>query len=164
MATFVKIASVEVGSSGASSISFASIPDTYTDLLIKASVRFDGTTDWFYGSFNGDATGFTLKYVQANGATAYSGAITNHFGLGAKSTWDAGTFSSTEIYISNYTSSNYKSISTETVQERNATTVATHFHAQLWSNTAPITSITLAPTPDIFVQYSTATLYGIKKS
>ena len=39
MATFTKIASATVGSGGASSIEFTSIPSTYTDLVIKLSMR-----------------------------------------------------------------------------------------------------------------------------
>ena len=163
-ANYVLLEKITVGAAGASSVTFSGIPQTgYTDLVIKASVRFTGTTDWFYGSFNGDATSFTARYIQGNGATAFSSTLTNHFGLGGKSSYTANTFASTEIYIPNYTSSNYKSISTESVQENNATTVAAHFHAQLWSNTAAITSITLAPSGDSFNANSTFYLYGVAK-
>jgi hypothetical protein len=163
-ANYVLLEKITVGAAGASSVTFSGIPQTgYTDLVLKASVRFTGTTDWFYGSFNGDATSFTARYVQGNGATAFSGTLTNHFGLGGKSSYTANTFASTEIYIPNYTSSNYKSISTDSVQENNATTVAAHLHAQLWSNTAAITSITLAPSGDSFDAKSTFYLYGVAK-
>jgi hypothetical protein len=37
--TFIKIASVTVGSGGAASMDFTSIPSTYTDLVIKVSTR-----------------------------------------------------------------------------------------------------------------------------
>ena len=37
--TFVKIATVTVGSGGAATIDFSSIPSTYTDLCIKHSLR-----------------------------------------------------------------------------------------------------------------------------
>jgi hypothetical protein len=163
-ANYVLLEKITVGAAGASSVTFSGIPQTgYTDLVVKTSVRFTGTTDWFYGSFNGDATSFTARYVQGNGSTAFSGTLTNHFGLGGKSSYTANTFSSTEIYIPNYTSSNYKSISTDSVQENNATTVAAHLHAQLWSNTAAITSITLAPSGDTFDANSTFYLYGVAK-
>jgi hypothetical protein len=163
-ANYTLLEKITVGAAGASSVTFSGIPQTgYTDLVVKASVRFTGGTDWFYGSFNGSSANFTARYIQGNGATAFSGTLTNHFGLGAKNTYTANTFSSTEIYIPNYTSSNYKSISTESVQENNATTVATHFHAQLWSDTSAITSITLAPSGDTFDANSTFYLYGVAK-
>jgi hypothetical protein len=163
-ANYVLLEKITVGAAGASSVTFSSIPQTgYTDLVLKASVRFTGGTDWFYGSFNGSSANFTLKYLQGNGSTAFSGTITNHFGLGGKNTYTANTFSSTDIYIPNYTSSSFKSISTETVQENNTATVATHFHAQLWSDTSAITSITLAPSGDSFDANTTFYLYGVAK-
>jgi hypothetical protein len=163
-ANYVLLEKITVGAAGASSVTFSNIPQTgYTDLLLKASVRFTGGTDWFYGSFNGSSDNFTARYVQGNGATAFSSTLTTHFGLGAKNSYNANTFSSTQIYIPNYRSSNNKSISTETVQENNVTNVATHFHAQLWSNSAAITSITLAPSGDSFDANSTFYLYGVAK-
>ena len=54
--TFIKIASVTVGSGGASSIDFTSIPSTYTDLVVVHSLR--GTNAAVYQQariqFNGD--------------------------------------------------------------------------------------------------------------
>ena len=164
-ANYILLASQTVGAVGASSVTFSNIPQTgYTDLVVKASVRFAGTTDWFYGSFNGDATSFTARYVQGAGNSNFSSTLTNHFGLGGKSTQTASTFSSTDIYIPNYKSSNYKSISTESAQENNATAASAHFHGQLWSNTAAISSITFAPASDTFAQYSSFYLYGISAS
>ena len=39
--TYTLISSVTVGAGGASSIDFTSIPATYTDLLVKFSLRTD---------------------------------------------------------------------------------------------------------------------------
>ena len=39
--TFTKIASVSVGSGGAATMSFTSIPSTYTDIVVKLSARGD---------------------------------------------------------------------------------------------------------------------------
>jgi len=75
-------------------------------------------------------------------------------------TYTANTFASAEIYIPNYTSSNYKSLSVDFVGENNATTSYQYFTAGLFSNTSAITSLVIDGT-DNFVQYSTATLYGI---
>jgi hypothetical protein len=58
----------------------------------------------------------------------------------------------------NYTSSNYKSISANTVNERNATAVTMELAAILWSNTAAITSIALTPAAGNFAEHSTAYL------
>ena len=58
--TYTLIASNTVGSGGAASISFSSIPSTYTDLLVKISTR-DNT-----GSFNDMLLTF-------NGSGSYTG-------------------------------------------------------------------------------------------
>ncbi len=72
------------------------------------------------------------------------------------------TFANAELYIPNYTSSNYKSASTDSVTENNATSALAIMTAGLWSNTAAITSITLTPdSATNFVQYSTFSLYGL---
>lgn len=82
---------------------------------------------------------------------------------------NANTFSNTEIYIPNYTSSNYKSVSSDSVQEANDTTNNNMWLlAGLWSNTGAITQIDIGADDTSssynFLQYSTFTLYGIKNS
>jgi hypothetical protein len=76
----------------------------------------------------------------------------------------ASVFSSGEMCIPNYTGSSYKSFSTDSVQENNATLSRLVLVAGLWSDTAAVTSITLTAAAGLFVQYSSATLYGIKNS
>ena len=50
--TFEQITTVTVGSGGASSIDFTSIPQTYTDLVIKTSARNTSTSTTMYLEFN----------------------------------------------------------------------------------------------------------------
>jgi hypothetical protein len=80
------------------------------------------------------------------------------------STDTANTFGNTDIYIPNYAGSANKSVSVDTVEENNGTTARALLGAILWSNTAAITALGLTPVSGSFVQYSTATLYGIKNS
>jgi hypothetical protein len=77
------------------------------------------------------------------------------------STATANTFSNGEIYIPNYTSSNFKSVSADNVQENNATAADGYLVSGLWSNTSPINSISIASGSN-FAQHSTFHLYGIK--
>ena len=44
--TYTLISSVTVGSGGAASIEFTSIPADYTDLLLKVSMRCAGSQQW----------------------------------------------------------------------------------------------------------------------
>lgn len=167
MATYIKIASVAVGGAGAANISFTSIPATYTDLILQCSLRDNtGNVGNFANiSLNSSGTGFTSRYVNGNGSTTSSGSGFGQLIIeynGNSST--ANTFGSGEIYFPNYRSSNNKSYSGTSVTENNATTAYADMAAGLWSNTAAITTITLTPNTGSFVQYSTATLYGISNA
>jgi len=170
--TFVKIASVTVGSGGASSIDFTSIPGTYTDLCLKVSAR--------------DARAVVASSIvlQINGSTAASGSYRRIYGDGSAAFSDsssgdttvqsghsdgnsatANTFGNVEIYIPNYAASANKTFSSDGVAETNATATYMSMVAGLWANTAAITQITIKPATAVnFLQYSSATLYGIKSS
>jgi len=170
MANMIPISTVTVGSGGASSIDFTSIPQTYTDLVIKISARNDraNVVDYYKVKFNSSATSYSERVVYGNGTNPTSesnNATTYAFNFainGASST--ASTFSNTEFTIPNYTSANFKSYSTDAVTENNATTAYAALTGGLWSNTAAITSISFESANFAnFVQYSTATLYGIRK-
>ena len=167
--TFTKIASNTV-STAVSSITFSSIPATYTDLVIKVSARATYAANFqdINIRFNGSATGYSSRLLQGDGSAATSannasGALVwGANSVSANAT--ANTFSNGEVYIPNYTSANFKSISTDSVTENNATAAYIQVAAGLWSNTAAITSIEMYLGAGNYVQYSTFTLYGIKNS
>lgn len=173
--TYEAIATVTVGSGGAATIEFTSIPASYTDLAIKLSGR--STLGQIFGGgtlrFNNDSaqTKYNTRRVYGDGSTASSNswtAGTDSDGIkgwnvvGANAT--ASTFSSQDFYIPNYAGSTNKSVSIDEVTENNATTSFAGCFAGIWFNTAAITSIQLvANSGTTFTQHSTATLYGIKK-
>jgi hypothetical protein len=166
MATYTLIASTTVGAGGASSIDFTSIPATYTDLLVKFSLRTD-VNGWrnIQLKLNTATTNFTIKALEGNGASASSSSDTiGYLGTAGGTNITASTFVNGELYIPNYASSNNKSYSVDNVSENNATTAYASLVAGLWSNTAAITSIGITPSAGSWVQYSTAYLYGIKNS
>jgi hypothetical protein len=74
----------------------------------------------------------------------------------------ANTFGNSSIYIPNYSGATNKSYSADGVNETNATQAFQELDASLWSNTASITQVTLSVENGNFVQYSSATLYGVK--
>ena len=163
--TYTLIASNTVGSGGASSVTFSSIPSTYTDLLVTCSVRMNASSSPFYLYFNASTSNYTDKRLTGNG-TAASSSSSSSARVGNYNGTDttANTFSSHSIYIPNYASSNYKSVSVDSVSENNATAAFAQLLADLWSDTAAITSIKLEEGSASFVQYSTFYLYGISKS
>lgn len=167
-ANYVLLEKVTVGSAGASSVTFNNIPQTgYTDLVIKVSAR--GTNTLYGGigsnnfvSFNGSAANFSGIYLEGAGTgTPSSGAGAKFFSSRNDASSTASTFASSDIYIPNYASANYKSYSADEAIENNATAAYTDLIAGLWSNTAAITSITITPDLGSYVQYSTFTLYGV---
>lgn len=167
MATYIKIASNTVGSGGAASVTFSSIPSTYTDLVVKLSLRNGTNADNSLGmSFNASSANFTSKYIQGSGSAAYSFSRSDYFQLAIvnESSSTANTFASADVYIPNYRSSNYKSFSIDTATENNSSSANMELVAGLWSNTAAITSITFTAGAGSFAQYSTATLYGISNA
>ena len=167
--TFVKIASVTVGAGGSASVTFSSIPSTYTDLCMKYSLRLDSNPQsnaWcsITVGLNGSSSSFTYRMVYGTGSSAASQTGTTEIAWVDSSVATANTFGNAETYFPNYAGSNNKSFSTDFVQEHNSSSAIAGLVASLWSNTAAITSITLSPPSGNFAQYSTAVLYGIKNS
>jgi hypothetical protein len=165
--TFVKIQTITAGSAVAS-FDFTSIPQTYTDLKLVMSLRSTRATysdDDFYININGLTTNQTTRYIQGSGSSTGSFTGTRWSGLiPANGAATASVFGNAELYIPNYTSANNKSSFVDAVHETNATTAYQRLHANLWSQTAAITQLTIVCADGNLVQYSTATLYGIKSS
>lgn len=166
MSTYIKIATVTVGAGGQASIGFTSIPSTYTDLCLKASVRCSDNIDYGQISFNASTANFSSKRLEGDGASALSISRTDSYIISTynPSGSTASTFNNMEFYIPNYAGGTNKSFQLDGVFETNATSARMTMNAFLWSQTAAINAISFAPATGFFVQYSSATLYGIKKS
>jgi hypothetical protein len=163
------IETITVGSGGAASIEFTSIPQTYTDLMLVYSARGArvAASEDLYIRFNGLSTNLSSRVVFGNGASAasFSDASINYIGQLPANTATSSVFGNGSIYIPNYTSATAKSMSGDAVTENNATTAITALAAGLWNATSPITQINLyASVSGSFLQFSSASLYGISKS
>lgn len=168
MANTYTLIQAQTLASSAASVTFSSIPATFTDLLLRISARNTSTGGDCVITFNGSASSYTNKILTGNGTAASStaGSITGLDSELVPSSYTASTFSNSDVYIPNYLStSNSKSVSIDTVSENNAATAYADFIAGLWAATpAAITSITCTPNANNFAQYSTFYLYGIKNS
>ena len=150
------------------SVTFSSILGTYTDLLIKITARSDGAFANMLMQFNGVTSGYSWRSLRGNGSSTSSSNSGSDQGIYLgdfdASGDTASTFGNGEVYIPNYSSSNYKSVSVDSVSENNATTAYTHFVAGLFPNTAAITSITFFSGTGSLVSGCSFYLYGIKNS
>jgi hypothetical protein len=166
--TYKALQTVTVGAGGAASITFSNIPQTYTDLVIKASARTTraAVEDGMGLYFNSDTSSYTWRTLFGTGSSVSS--VTQAVGYGT--TWvsrvdgnnaTSNTFANVEIYIPNYIFSNLKPYNVDGVTENNATEAYSNLTAPLFSSTAAITSATLVGGNAPFAQYSTFTLYGV---
>ena len=160
------IARQTVGAGGAASVTFSNIPQTFTDLKIVMSAKSDlsaGGGGQVVRIKPNNSTSTSGKFLSGNGSSASSG---NDDFIGSQpSDWTANTFGNTDIYITNYRSSNFKSFSSDGVGENNATRADAWLTAGLWSSNDPITSIVLTPYyATNFLELSDFSLYGISNS
>jgi hypothetical protein len=178
--TFTLIGSYVIGAGGASNFTFSSIPATYTDLKIVGSTRITGTGE---GSnppiargqiiFNGSGGDYTVQMLYglpnavptAASAGGGPGSTSFYASSSVSSLGTAGVFSSFEFYIPNYTASSIKMFGIDDATENDAVATTLDICMIYWSGTSAITSIALQPYGGgTYAQYSTAYLYGIKKS
>lgn len=163
------VQSITVGAGGAANIEFTSIPQTGTHLLIALSSRNSIAGYAVTMSFNGStATNYAVQVLYGDGANGkYAQRLTTQpsLELGASSggTDTANIFGMHEIIIYDYTSSQTKSISVNSVSETNTSANAYQtFVAGEWLLTDAISSILLKPGGTAtFAQYTSASLYRI---
>jgi hypothetical protein len=158
----------------AASVTFTSIPQTYTDLILKISARSTSTagSDIYANlkiQFNSDTgNNYNGILLFANLGSAGSGSYTsqsgNLFSYANGNVTTASTFSNGEVYIPNYTGSNQKISSVDCVVENNATNGFVEFAAERWTGTSAITTIDVVSLYGSHTADSTFYLYGIKNS
>jgi hypothetical protein len=174
MATTCKLIAKNVLGSNTGTVTFSSIPGTYTDLLLLVSARSTRTpaTTGQLGSLqvrpNAATTNLSTRWLRGNGSAAASStdtALDFPIGPDDATNWTADTFTSVEIYIPNYAGSTNKSLSGITTIETNGATSYMYAVAGLWSSTAAITSVDLVEGgSNNFKSGSSFFLYGITKA
>jgi hypothetical protein len=164
------ISSVTVGVGGSASMTFTSIPQTYTDLTLVISARSlaGGYNATLYLEVNSDVSvNYITRFLQGDGSAVGSGSNTaiTQFNLGRHSgaSSTANSFGSTKVLIPNYTGAANKTISAESVSEHNDPQAFQVFAAGQFPKTTAITSLRIFDNGGGFAQYSTAYLYGTLK-
>jgi hypothetical protein len=151
----------------AASIEFTSIPQDATDLVLKMSLRYNGTPGSpqqpVSFSFNSSGTNKTSRVLYGDGSGVASSSYTEFYDWINTTSTTSNTFSNGELYITNYAGSTNKSALVDGVIENNTTPSWLQIGTLLWSNTAAITSIQIAGIAYSLVAGSTISLYKITR-
>lgn len=154
--------STTTASGSVSSVTFSSIPSTYTDLVIVSNIGIV-SSDTLIIQLNGDTgANYTRTYLSANGTAANSGKTISETWINLSNqdtpTTNAGGYIQIANFL-NYANSNiYKTV----IGRSGAATSGTTEAAGLWKNTNAITSITMRTVSQNFTSGSTFTLFGVK--
>ena len=159
-ATYEPIETQSLGTAQAS-VTFSSIPATYTDLVLVANGLASGNTGVGM-QFNGDtANNYSATFLEGSGASAISErqSSVSFIRVAWNSLWDTSTIANIVINIQNY--SNTTTYKTSLNRSNNSARYVEGI-VGLWRSTAAINSINLVTTSANFAAGSTFTLYGIK--
>jgi hypothetical protein len=155
--TYEAIATQTLGSAAAS-VTFSSIPQTYTDLMLIIIGNAGGSTSASM-RFNSDTgTNYSNTYAQGDGS-----GVGNFRDVNVTSNWAGSFYNTTTPSTAKHSIMNYANTTTfkSSIIRADYGIGFTVIAAQLWRNTAAITSITLA-TGANFSTGATFSLYGIK--
>ena len=157
------IATSTVGSGGAASITFSSIPSTYTHLQVRAIGKptSAGGQEILF-TLNGD-TGSNYNSHQLYGSG--SSAVANAKGTSANgwvTYWDNAQFGPFVMDVLDYKNTNkYTTTRSLGGHDLNGSGFIL-FRSGLWMNTAAVTSISIFASSGNLAEYSQFALYGIK--
>lgn len=168
--SYESIATIDVGAGGVSSVTFSSIPSTYSHLQIRVLANgVYSATDYHDISlqFNSDTgANYAWHRVRGNGTNAATGgAASANFGnanyIGVSSTANS-MFGASIIDVLDYKdTSKYKTFKAFGGFDSNGGGGGVGLTSSLWMNTSAITSIKLYSTLGDLRQYSSFALYGV---
>ncbi len=166
--SYESIATTTVGAGGTSTITFSSIPSTYSHLQIRILSRSTFATfntSVIIRANSDSASNYSYHSLSGDGASASSyGVATDTLGIsqmypGASAT--SGIFGTGVIDILDYANTNkYKTIRSLAGYDRNGAGIIA-FMSSGWRSTSAISTLTFT-TDGNFAQYTSIALYGIK--
>ena len=171
--SFESIATATVGSSGQSTITFSSIPQTYTHLQIRGILKSNRPSSdysgWAWVSVNGSqGNKYHTLYCDGSSISSYTGTPATDVGLILSATGSTSAasniFSTCIIDILDYKNTNKtKVLRMFSGAETNTSGAIMTFTSYLVNSTSAITSISIGGTDSTnLLQYSSLALYGIK--
>jgi hypothetical protein len=162
--TYEPIATQTLGSAAAT-VTFSSIPSTYTDLVLVLQGKSALSTDDFQLYFNSDTGGnYSLTTLIGTGSTATSARysnLSNGFYI-SRPGWTSAGFTTTILNFMNYanTTTNKTVLFRSGANDNSSGYNGTEAEVALWRSTAAITSFTIDGGGNIAAG-SNFTLYGI---
>jgi hypothetical protein len=161
--TYEPIATQTVAST-TGAVTFSSIPQTYTDLMLVSS-RSQTSAARLYVRFNNDTSNlYSDVWLSSDGANAFAGKDTGQSGISIGGIWNGTTtttWAANITHIMNYrNTTTFKSTLTKDANDKNGSgTVETMIG--LYRSTSAITTVNVFGGSN-FAVGSTFTLYGIK--
>ena len=163
-ATYEPIATTTLGSTSAT-ITFSSIPATYTDLRLVIVPLGTATANLFFTYNNDTGTNYSQTTLSGNGTTAASASATSRGNLYLTYVTNIQTATPTlrTIDIFSYAGSTFKTaLTTENSDLNGSGSVART--VGLWSSTSAINRLDIFVSGTTMAAGTTATLYGIKNA
>jgi hypothetical protein len=145
-----------------SSVTFTSIPQTYTDLVLVVNHSTTGSNPSIVARFNSDtASNYSRTRLAGDGSAVNTNRGSSETTLGL-STYVGSPPTAVGTMICNIlnyaNSTTYKTCLTR----NNAAAYGTEASVTLWRSTASVTSVNVSVDSSTFATGSTFTLYGIK--
>jgi hypothetical protein len=163
--TYEKIATTTLGSAN-NTITFSSIPNTYTDLRLVFVGATTAANDP-YIQFNGvTGSSYSQTSVSGDGASASatsSGGYTTRFSIPGGRQPSANVMWMWELDLFSYTSSTYKTGLFKVSMDKNGSG-SVNYAAGLFASSSAVSSISILIPTTTYIAGSTATLYGILKA
>ena len=164
---YESISTVNVGSGGASSVSFTSIPSTYQHLQVRILTRSTFTdTQWpIFLQLNSSSSGYAYHDLQGNGSSASASGSSSQslmqLGDTSAANGTANSFGVFLLDILDYADTNKNKTGRTLYGYDLNGSGKVGLRSGLWANTAAVTSLSFG-TGGNFAQYSSFALYGIK--
>jgi hypothetical protein len=170
---FQSIATVTVASGGSATVTFSSIPQTFTHLQVRAFHRAEDNVSGDFPSirFNSDTgSNYTQHRLFGSGSSAGSAGASSAVNYGAfaynvaDGSFGANIFGPSIIDILDYTNTNkYKTVRSLAGADNNGGGFI-GLNSFVWMSNSAITTISLQPNQNDFAEYSHFALYGIKEA
>ena len=162
-ATYEPIATTTLGSAAAT-ITFSSIPATYTDLRVALVGNSITSASPTLMRFNNDSgTNYSWTRLLGDGSTTFSSALTSQTSGQLSTTYTGSNPSATFVDVFSYAGSTNKTFLANGNYDQNGSGGVGRY-VNLWRNTAAINRIDLLLSGASFATGTTATIYGILKA